>query len=285
MKVPDTLNFARKTSTEMTLRASSGILADIVEHKKDELAELHARAASLEQSAYERAPHSRPFAAALRKKTPAIIAEIKKASPSKGLLQSNFHPAFIAGAYQEGGAACLSVLTDPQFFQGSLHDLEAARAAVTIPVLRKDFTIDRLQIFEAAAHSADAILLIAAILDVSQLTTFRELASSLSLAALVEVHNEDELAKAIDSGAEIIGVNNRNLDTFEVTLETSLRLGDRIPDDVTRVSESGIFTSADIQRLRGVGYHAFLIGESLMKSQSPAAALKALIGDVDEKSR
>jgi len=269
----------------MTLRASSGILADIVEHKKEEVAELHAKAAALEQSAYERASHSRPFAAALRGKTPAIIAEIKKASPSRGLLQSNFHPAFIAGAYEEGGAACLSVLTDPKFFQGSLHDLEAARAAATIPVLRKDFTIDRLQIFEAAAHGADAILLIAAILDTAELTAFRELASSLSLASLVEVHNEEELEKAVDSGAEIIGVNNRNLDTFEVTLETSLRLSDRIPDEVTRVSESGIFTCADIRRLRDAGYHAFLVGECLMKSQSPLATLKALIGDVDDNRR
>ena len=265
--------------TEMTLRASSGILADIVEHKRKEAAELHTKAASLEQAAYERASHLRPFAAALRDKTPAVIAEIKKASPSKGLLQPDFHPAFIAAAYEEGGAACLSVLTDHQFFQGSLHDLEAARAAVTIPVLRKDFTIDRLQIFESAAHGADAILLIAAILDVYELTAFRELASSLSLASLVEVHNEQELAKAIDSGAEIIGVNNRNLDTFEVRLDTSLRLSNHIPEDVTRVSESGIFTAADIHRLRDAGYHAFLIGESLMKSQSPTAALKALIGD------
>lgn len=263
----------------MTLRASSGILADIVQHKQGELAELHAKAAAVEQAAYEHAGHLRSFAEALQGKSPAIIAEVKKASPSKGLLQENFHPAFIAGAYEEGGAACVSVLTDQQFFQGSLHDLQAARAAVTLPVLRKDFTIDRLQIFEAAAHSADAILLIAAILDVTALTAFRELASSLSMAALVEVHNEEELAKAIDSGAEIIGVNNRNLDTFEVTLDTSLRLAERIPADMIRVSESGIFTHADIVRLQDAGYQAFLVGESLMKSANPAAALKSLLGD------
>lgn len=269
----------------MTPRASSGILADIVQHKKDELADLHEKAAALEQAAYERASHSRPFAVSLRQKQPAIIAEIKKASPSKGILQCNFHPAFIAGAYQEGGAACLSVLTDRKFFEGSLHDLEAARAAATLPVLRKDFTIDRLQIFEAAAHGADAILLIAAILNVAELTAFRELASSLSLAALVEVHNEEELEKAIDSGAEIIGVNNRNLDTFHVTLETSLRLAERIPEHAIRVSESGIFTSADIQTLRDAGYHAFLIGESLMKSHSPTETLKTLIGDAHGDTR
>lgn len=269
----------------MTLRASSGILADIVQHKKAELAELHAKAAAVEQAAYEHALHLRSFAGALRSKSPAIIAEIKKASPSKGLLQANFHPAFIAGAYEEGGAACLSVLTDQQFFQGSLHDLQAARAAVTLPVLRKDFTIDRLQIFEAAAYSADAILLIAAILDVAELTAFRELASSLSMAALVEVHNDEELAKAVDSGADIIGVNNRNLDTFEVTLDTSLRLAERIPQNVIRVSESGIFKHADIVRLQDAGYQAFLVGESLMKSANPTAALKSLLGHTDDTDR
>ncbi|HSU33484.1 MAG TPA: indole-3-glycerol phosphate synthase TrpC [Bryobacteraceae bacterium] len=263
----------------MTPRTSSGILAEIVQQKKQELADLHANAEALEQAAYERVSHVRSFAAALRQKTPAVIAEIKKASPSKGLLQPNFHPAFIAGAYQEGGAACLSVLTDKEYFSGSLQDLEAARAASTLPVLRKDFTVDRLQVFEAAAHGADAILLIAAILDTEQLTAFRELASSLSLAALVEVHNEEDLAKAIDSGAEIIGVNNRNLDTFQVTLDTSLRLSERLPADAVRISESGIFSRADVDMLLNAGFHGFLIGESLMKSENPASTLKTLIGD------
>jgi indole-3-glycerol phosphate synthase len=263
----------------MTLRTSSGILAAIVQHKREEVAELHTRAAQLEKKAHERKLRPRAFAAALRSRSPAIIAEIKKASPSKGLLQPDFHPAFIAHSYEEGGAACLSVLTDRQYFQGSLRDLEAARAAVNLPVLRKDFTIDRVQIFEAAAHGADAILLIAAILDVHELTIFRELAASLGLAALVEVHDADELAKAIDSGAKIIGVNNRNLDTFEVSLDTSLRLSFQIPVDVIRVSESGIFTRTDIELLRGAGFHAFLIGESLMKSPNPVAALKSLVGD------
>src|SRR5690242_13957220 len=259
----------------MTPRNPSGILAEIVEHKQQELAGLHANAEALEQAAYERVSHVRSFAAALRQKMPAVIAEVKKASPSKGLLQPNFHPAFIAGAYQEGGAACLSVLTDKEYFSGSLEDLQAARAAVTLPVLRKDFTVDRLQIFEAAAHGADAILLIAAILDTEQLTTFRELASSLSHAALVEVHNEEALAKAIDSGAEIIGVNNRNLDTFQAPLDTSLRLSERLPADAIRISESGSFSRADIDLLRMAGFHGFLIGESLMKCKNPAAALKS----------
>lgn len=261
----------------MTLRTSSGMLAAIVQDKKTEVAELHSRAAQLEAEAHERKLPPRKFAEALRRRGPAVIAEIKKASPSKGLLQPDFHPAFIAHSYEEGGAACLSVLTDRKYFQGSLHDLEAARAAVSLPVIRKDFTIDRLQIFETAAHGGDAVLLIAAILDVHELTAFRELASSLGLAALVEVHDSEELAKAIDSGAEIIGVNNRNLDTFEVSLDTSLRLSYQMPTGVIRVSESGIYSRADIELLSGAGFHAFLIGESLMKSQDPVASLKSLL--------
>jgi indole-3-glycerol phosphate synthase len=261
----------------MTLRTASGILTAIVQRKKEEVAELHSRAAQLESEARTRKLPPRKFADALRQRKPAIIAEVKKASPSKGLLQPDFHPAFTAHKYEEGGAACLSVLTDRHFFQGSLHDLEAARAAVNLPVLRKDFTIDRVQIFEAAAHGADAILLIAAILDVEELTSLRELAASLGLAVLVEVHNSDELSKAIDSGADIIGVNNRNLDTFEVSLDTSLRLSFQMPADVIRVSESGIYSRADIELLTGAGFHAFLVGESLMKSHDPVAALRGLI--------
>jgi indole-3-glycerol phosphate synthase len=260
----------------MMLRTSSGILAEIVSQKQQEVADLHPHAATLERAAHERKSPARPFAKQLRDHAPAVIAEIKKASPSKGLLQADFHPAVIAHQYEQGGAACLSVLTDKQFFQGSLHDLEAARAATQLPVLRKDFTIDRLQILEAAAHGADAILLIAAILDMHELRHLRELADSLGLAALVEVHDHDELSKAIDSGAETIGVNNRNLDTFEVSLDTSLRLSYLMPAGVTRVTESGIFTRADIETLGAAGFHAFLIGESLMKSNDPAAALRRL---------
>jgi indole-3-glycerol phosphate synthase len=260
----------------MAVRSSSGILAEIVGVKQQEIAELHARAAVLEQQAHERKVQPRPFAEALKSASPAIIAEIKKASPSKGLLQPEFHPAFIAHAYEEGGAACLSVLTDKQFFQGSLHDLEAARAAVSVPVLRKDFTIDRVQVWEAAAHGADAILLIAAILDADEMRYLRELAASFGLAALVEVHNADELAKAVDSGAEIIGVNNRDLETFEVSLDTSLRLSYLMPSDLIRVSESGIHTAEDVDLLSGAGFHAFLIGELLMRSLYPAEVLKAL---------
>jgi indole-3-glycerol phosphate synthase len=264
----------------MMLRTPSGILAEIVSQKEQEVAQLHPRAAALERDAYERKSPPRPFAQRLRAQGPSIIAEIKKASPSKGVLEADFHPALIAHQYEEGGAACLSVLTDKPYFQGSLHDLEAARAATALPVLRKDFTINRLQIFEAAAHGADAILLIAAILDTHELRDFRELAHSLHLAALVEVHDHDELGKAIDSGAEIIGVNNLNLDTFDVSLDTSLRLIYLMPASVTRVTESGIAARADIETLSAAGFHGFLVGESLMKSHDPIAALRALIGHV-----
>ena len=269
----------------MVARASSGILAEIVQHKKQEVAELHARAALLEQQANERKSPVRPFAEALRASQPAIIAEIKKASPSKGVFSSNFHPAFLAHAYEEGGAACLSVLTDHRYFQGSLHDLEAARAAATLPVLRKDFVVDRVQIFEAAAHGADAILLIAAVLDAAELAGFRELAGTLGMAALVEVHDQEELKKAIDSGAELIGVNNRDLETFETVLDTSLRLSYLMPAEVIRVSESGIQTRADIDQLRQAGFQAFLLGELLMRSPDPVTVLKDLLAKSHDDGR
>jgi indole-3-glycerol phosphate synthase len=261
----------------MKLRTGSGILARIVQQKGTEVDALRLRAAELERNAGQRLDR-RDFAGALSERPLAIIAEVKKASPSKGLLQPEFHPREVASAYAAGGAACLSVLTDREYFQGSWQDLETARAAVTLPVLRKDFTIDPLQILESAAHGADAILLIAAILDCQVLRDFRELAERLGMAALVEVHDENELEKAIDSGANLIGVNNRNLDTFEVTLETSLRLSERMPDGALRVSESGIRTRSDIDLLRAAGYQAFLIGESLMTASDPASALRDLTG-------
>jgi indole-3-glycerol phosphate synthase len=191
-------------------------------------------------------------------------------------LAGHFHPAAIARLYASGGASALSVLTDEEFFQGSLADLEAARAVVSAPVLRKDFTIDEFHVIEAAAHGADAILLIAAILEVSEMRRFRDLAASYRMAALVEVHDEAELEAAIGSGADIIGVNNRNLHTFEVTLETSLRLAPKIPAGVLRVSESGIDSREAVTKLQAAGFNAFLVGEHLMKAADPAAALRAL---------
>lgn len=252
------------------------ILARIVARKHEELTALRATAAHLERAAAARAHEHRSFEAALRSRQPAIIAEIKKASPSKGILSHDFQPAATAAAYQQGGAAAISVLTDRDFFQGSLQDLEKVRATVGLPVLRKDFTIEALHVMEAAAHGADAILLIAAILTAHEMRDLRERAESYGLAALVEVHDAEELGPALDSGARIIGVNNRNLRTFEVTLDTSLDLASRIPAAVVKVSESGIHDAADVHRLLDAGYSAFLVGEHLMKSGDPCAALQRL---------
>ncbi len=253
------------------------ILSRIVAAKEARLPAVRERLPELERRAEQRLSDRRAFRAALLARRPSIIAEAKKASPSKGLLSTSFQPDLIARGYEEGGAAALSVLTDEPYFQGSLADLEKARAAVTLPVLRKDFTIDETHVVEAAAHGADAILLIAAILTKEQMRRYREHAAAFRMAALVEVHNESELGSALDSGAEIIGVNNRNLHSFDVSLETSLRLAERIPDNVVKVSESGIHNARDIQRLLDAGFQAFLVGERLMKSEDPARALRALL--------
>jgi indole-3-glycerol phosphate synthase len=256
------------------VKALPDILAQIVEQKKLELA---SREPGIEGLAERSISERRDFLAALTGRLPAIIAEVKKASPSKGLLAAEFDPASISRSYEEGGAAALSVLTDEKHFLGSLSDLESARAAVRLPVLRKDFTIDPYHVHQAAAHGADATLLIAAILSERQLRDFRELAERYRMAALVEVHDEEELAPAVASGARLIGVNNRDLHTFEVNLGTALRLAETIPAGVVRVAESGIHSGGDIERLRAAGYQAFLVGEHLMKSGDPAAALRALL--------
>jgi indole-3-glycerol phosphate synthase len=252
------------------------ILSRIVERKRVELGELESRRRQLEPLAEESVRRRRPFAGALKFNRPAIIAEIKQASPSKGIFTANYQPDRIAVSYEQGGAAAISVLTDQDFFHGSLSHLEEARAAVSLPALRKDFTISEAQIVEAAANGADAILLIAAILTAEELRRFREFAAQFLMAALVEVHDADELEKAIDSGAAIIGVNNRDLRTFEVRLQTSLDLAPRIPPGAIRVSESGITTRQHIHELSAAGYHAFLVGEHLMRSQDPAAAIREL---------
>jgi len=253
------------------------ILARIVSRKREELRESTIPAAELRQAAEITKRSQRDFAAALRSKRPAIISEIKKASPSKGVLVEDFRPAELAANYQRGGAAALSVLTDRDFFQGSLDDLRAARAASDLPVLRKDFTISEYHVFEAAAAGADAILLIAAILDEAELRGFRELAQSLGLAALVEAHDARELELALRSGAEIVGINNRDLRTFRVSLDTSEKLARQIPPGVLKVSESGIFSAADIRRLASAGYDAFLVGEHLVKSGDATQALRELV--------
>ena len=253
------------------------ILSRIVEQKRAGLDAVRSRRRELERQAERCVDSRRDFRAALLGRRPAVIAEIKKGSPSKGTLAGEVDAAALARAYEQGGAAALSVLTDEEFFRGSLSDLEAARAAVTLPALRKDFTIDGAHVVEAAAWGADAILLIAAVLSTGEMRRCRELAAGFGMAAVVEVHEESELAAALDSGAEIVGVNNRNLHTFEVDLATSLRLVERMPDEVVKVSESGIHSSADLARLRAAGFHAFLVGEHLMRSPDPASALRALL--------
>jgi indole-3-glycerol phosphate synthase len=245
-------------------------------------AKLRDSVADLERKAAYHRP--RGWAAALRQRAssePAIIAEIKKASPSKGLIRENFDVPGLAQSYQSGGAAALSVLTDEPYFQGSLLNLELASAAVNLPCLRKDFTVDEYQIIEARAHCADAVLLIAAALTKEQLKRFARVAHEHSLDVLVEVHTATELEQVLEvfgnNGADAIGVNNRDLKTLEVRMETSLELANRIPPNILRIAESGITTSEDIDRLRSAGFDAFLIGESLMRQPDPGSALAALL--------
>jgi len=235
------------------------------------------------------AHHPRGWAAALRRpaaKGPAVIAEIKKASPSKGLIRADFDVEWLARRYQFGGAAALSVLTDEPFFQGSLRNLERASAAVKLPCLRKDFIVDEYQIVEARAHRADAILLIAAALTDAELKRFALVANGFSLDVLVEVHTPDELNRVLsvlgETGADAIGVNNRDLKTFDVRLETSLQLVSQIPATVVRVAESGISTAENLTQLRTAGFDAVLVGESLMRQPDPGAALAELLAGVTE---
>jgi indole-3-glycerol phosphate synthase len=237
-----------------------------------------ANLADLERRAAAHSP--RGFAAALRRPgtaPPAIIAELKKASPSRGLIRSDFHVASLATRLAKAGAAALSVLTEEHFFQGSLANLVEASRAVAIPCLRKDFIVDEYQIMETRAASADAILLIAAGLNNSALKQLTNVAHAQQLDVLCEVHNAEELARVLDLGCDAIGVNNRDLHTFEVCLETSLELASRLPLATVRVAESGIHTAADIARLRAAGFDAFLVGESLMRQPDPEQALMTLL--------
>ena len=250
-------------------------------------AKTHVRAAELQRMFAGHVP--RGWAKTLRMHAqagPAVIAEIKKASPSKGLIRKNFDAAMLARRYYAGGAAALSVLTDEPFFQGSLRNLELASAAVSLPCLRKDFIVDEYQIIEARAHRADAVLLIAAALTNADLGHFAQAARSLALDVLVEVHTADELDRVLstlgENGADAIGVNNRNLKTFEVRLETSLELVERIPPTVVRVAESGISSAKDLASLRAAGFDAFLIGESLMRHPDPGTALMNLLSEVSK---
>ena len=220
----------------------------------------------------------RDFAGALSRAGFNVIAELKKASPSRGVIRGDYAPAELAPKLEGAGAAALSVLTEEEFFLGSLADLKAARKATHIPVLRKDFIIDPWQVWEARAAGADAFLLIVAILGDEALSELLELGRSLGMEPLVEVHARDELARAIAVGARIVGVNNRDLRNFNVCVETSLELVEAIPEECIAVSESGLRTHGDLARLRGAGFDAFLIGEHLMKEPDPAVPLRALIG-------
>ena len=225
---------------------------------------------------------TRDFVGALRAKIaaglPAVIAEVKKASPSKGVLRAEFIPADIAQSYAEHGAACLSVLTDVQFFQGNVDYLKQARASCQLPVLRKDFMVDAYQIFESRAMGADAVLLIAACLDDAQMADFEAIARSLDMAVLVEVHDQAELERALRLKTPLMGINNRNLKTFEVSLDTTLALRTLVPADRILVTESGIQTRDDVLRLGAAGVSAFLVGEAFMRAPEPGEALSALFG-------
>jgi indole-3-glycerol phosphate synthase len=261
----------------------SDILDKIVAVKHQEVAAAKKRT-SLEamRADAESRVLTRDFVGALRAKIaagkPAVIAEIKKASPSKGVLREDFIPADIAQSYAEYGAACLSVLTDQQFFQGRIDYLKQARASCQLPVLRKDFMIDPYQIYESRAIGADAVLLIAACLDDAQMKDLEAIARSLDMAVLVEVHDGAELERALKLKTPLIGINNRNLKTFEVTLDTTLALKDKVPADRLLVTESGILTRDDVLRMGAAGVNAFLVGEAFMRAPEPGEALAALFG-------
>lgn len=228
------------------------------------------------------APAPRDFVGSIRSKiannAPAVIAEIKKASPSKGVIRDNFQPAEIAKSYALAGAACLSVLTDVEYFQGSPEYLKQARNACTLPVLRKDFMIDPYQVYEARAMGADCILLIAAAIDLPTMRELEKIAHTLGMAVLVEVHNAEELDLALQLETPLLGINNRNLRTFEVTLQTTLGLLDRIPANKIIVTESGIFTAEDVALMRKNNVHTFLVGEAFMRQPEPGAELAKVFG-------
>lgn len=257
------------------------VLQRILAAKREEIAAAKLAVPAREAEARARAASPpRDFVGAIRAKhaarRPAVIAEIKRASPSKGLLRENFEPAAIARSYEAGGAACLSVLTDRQFFQGAPEHLIAARAACALPALRKDFTLEPYQVYEARALGADCILLIAAALAPPAMRTLEEIAHDLGMAVLVEVHDAAELDAALTLRTPLLGVNNRNLRTFETRLETTLELLQRIPSERIVVAESGILVRADVARLARAGVGAFLVGEAFMRAVDPGSALRTL---------
>ena len=257
------------------------VLQRILARKQDEVAERRERVSLFElKTRTASLPPPRGFAAAVASKLaagqPAVIAEIKKASPSKGVIRADFDPAAIARSYAASGAACLSVLTDVDFFQGADDYLVAARNACALPVLRKDFIVDAYQLYEARVLGADCVLLIAAALDDARLSEFAFIAGELGMDVLVEVHDLDELERALPVPARLLGINNRNLRTFEVSLQATLDLQPMVPADRVLVTESGILARADVARMRAAGVHAFLVGEAFMREPDPGVALQAL---------
>lgn len=256
----------------------SDILNKILATKREEVAKARAAKSldNLREDAYKQ-PDARDFVGNLVKKDdankPAVIAEIKKASPSKGVIREDFKPAEIAKSYEKAGAACLSVLTDVQYFQGSAQYLKQARAACKLPVLRKDFMIDPYQVYEARAMGADCILLIVAALELAQMRELEETSHDLGMAVLVEVHDADELELALQLETPLIGVNNRNLRTFDVTLQTTLDLLEKMPEDRFVITESGIFTPEDVALMRSHHVNGFLVGEAFMRQDDPGAEL------------
>lgn len=257
------------------------VLKRILARKHEEIAERRSVVSLPElQARAAEATTPRGFATAIAHRIAgghaAVIAEVKKASPSKGIIRADFDPTAIARSYQAGGATCLSVLTDVDFFQGSDAYLQQARAACALPVLRKDFIVDAYQLYEARALGADCVLLITAALDDVQLQEFALLASELGMDALMEVHNLDELERVLPVPVRLLGINNRNLHTFDVSLQTTLELKAAVPGDRILVTESGILARADVQLLRSHDVHAFLVGEALMRQPDPGAALREL---------
>jgi indole-3-glycerol phosphate synthase len=256
----------------------STILDDIVAHKRLEIAQARSRASEADLERRVRGlPPARDFRAALeRGPRVQVIAEVKKASPSAGLIRADFDPVAIARAYADNGAACISVLTDEKFFQGHLRYLEAIRAAVDVPLLRKDFILDRLQLLEARLAGADCVLLIAEILPGEELSCLFRQAAELGLQALVELYDADNLPRVLEAGARLVGINNRDLRRQRVRLEHTVELAPRVPPGVCLVGESGIATHADVERLRAAGVKAVLVGETLMRAADVGAALRAL---------
>jgi len=260
------------TTAPDLLRAIVAATQRITEVRRSQVSETE-----LEKQALEKTPRGAQFEAALGMDGRVnVIAECKRRSPSRGVLAPQYDPVAIATQYEAGGAAAISVLTEPTFFDGALAHLTAVRGAVSLPLLRKDFVVDGYQLLEARAAGADAVLLIVAALAQRELLALREQAEALGLAALVEVHDDEELSRAIDCGARLIGVNNRNLRTLAVDVEASDRLAARMPADVVGVSESGLQTRADLERLAAAGYRAFLIGERFMTAPDPAKAIQEL---------